>query len=92
MSFFERYETLQRNETPSFPALPVRVSCINTYLKTNGLRLAKIIGEGSYSKVRLCIFSNGKDVQEKYIACKVLKQIVDQEIEIESCIASSHEN
>ncbi|ODN06061.1 Testis-specific serine/threonine-protein kinase 1 [Orchesella cincta] len=56
---------------------PTRLNTLNAYLYHHGYRMGKLIGEGSYSKVRLCPRrSDTEDGQEKdpAVACKVINK------------------
>lgn len=53
-----------------------RINTLNAYLYKNGYRMGKVIGEGSYSKVKLCPrrSDNGDgDQSDPMVACKVSK-------------------
>ncbi|XP_021948044.1 testis-specific serine/threonine-protein kinase 6 [Folsomia candida] len=69
MSFLEKHKN-----PDTFPTRATGLNSMNAYFKQNGLRLGKIIGEGSYSKVRLCIVTNDQDGPEQVIACKVISK------------------
>jgi len=65
-----------RASTPS--SQPTRLNTLNAYLYHHGYRMGKLIGEGSYSKVRLC--PRRSDTEESHekdpaVACKVLFSI-----------------
>jgi hypothetical protein len=49
----------------------VRTKDIQDYLHKAGFRLGKIIGEGSYSKVRICLRGNPDQTEWTPTACKV---------------------
>ncbi len=66
MSFLEKYKN-----PAVFPTGVTNSNCMDDYFRNNGLCLGKGIGEGSYSKVRLCMVTDQTDGSQEIIACKV---------------------